>query len=225
MYPLRVRILVVEDDSKVASFVARALQEEGHQCDVASDGLEGERQGRLSHYDVIVLDWILPGLDGLSVCRSLRRAGVRTPVMMLTARDEVGERVLGLDAGADDYVVKPFALEEFLARVRALGRRANEGAGVLTVEGLSLDLTRRTFTVDGAAPVELTGREFGLLEYLVRNAGRPVARTELLSRVWGTAFDPGTNVIDVYVRHLREKLGEQGKRITTLRGVGYAFDA
>ncbi len=225
MYPLRVRILVVEDDSKVASFVARALQEEGHQCDVASDGLEGERQGRLSRYDVIVLDWMLPGLDGLSVCRSLRRAGVRTPVMMLTARDEVGERVLGLDAGADDYVVKPFALEEFLARVRALGRRANEGAGVLTVEGLSLDLTRRTFTVDGAAPVELTGREFGLLEYLVRNAGRPVARTELLSRVWGTAFDPGTNVIDVYVRHLREKLGEQGKRITTLRGVGYAFDA
>jgi two-component system, OmpR family, response regulator len=220
-----VRILVVEDDSKVASFVARALTEEGHQCDVAADGLEGERQGRLARYDVIVLDWMLPGMDGLSVCRSLRRAGVRTPVMMLTARDEVGERVLGLDAGADDYVVKPFALEEFLARVRALGRRASEGAGMLVVEGLSLDLTRRTFTVEGGAPVELTGREFGLLEYLVRNAGRPVARTELLARVWGTAFDPGTNVIDVYVRHLREKLGEQGKRITTLRGVGYAFDA
>ncbi len=219
------RILVVEDDSKVASFLSRALTEESHQCDVAADGLEGERQGRLARYDVIVLDWMLPGMDGLSVCRSLRRAGVRTPVMMLTARDEVGERVLGLDAGADDYVVKPFALEEFLARVRALGRRANEGAGMLAVEGLTLDLTRRTFSIDGATHVELTGREFGLLEYLVRNAGRAVPRTELLSRVWGTAFDPGTNVIDVYVRHLREKLGPHGKRITTLRGVGYAFDA
>lgn len=218
------RILVVEDDSKVASFVARALEEEGHQADVAGDGLEGERQARLARYDVIVLDWMLPGMDGLSVCRSLRRAGVRTPVMMLTARDEVGERVLGLDAGADDYVVKPFALEEFLARVRALGRRVADGAGVLAVEGLSLDLTRRTLTVDGAAPIELTNREFGLLEYLVRNAGRAVPRTELLARVWGTAFDPGTNVIDVYVRHLRDKLGPHGRRITTARGVGYAFD-
>jgi DNA-binding response OmpR family regulator len=219
-----VRILVVEDDSKVASFVARALEEEGHQADVAGDGLEGEKQARLARYDVIVLDWMLPGMDGLSVCRALRRAGVRTPVMMLTARDEVGERVLGLDAGADDYVVKPFALEEFLARVRALGRRVADGPGTLVVEGLSLDLTRRSLTVDGAAPVELTGREFGLLEYLVRNAGRVVPRTELLARVWGTAFDPGTNVIDVYVRHLREKLGPHGHRITTARGVGYAFD-
>ena len=219
------RILVVEDDSKVASFLSRALTEEGHQCDVASDGLEGERQGRLARYDVIVLDWMLPGMDGLSVCRSLRRAGVRVPVMMLTARDEVGERVLGLDAGADDYMVKPFALEEFLARVRALFRRSSDGAGTLTVEGLTLDLTRRTFTIEGGAPVELTGREFGLLEYLVRNAGRTVPRTELLARVWGTTFDPSTNVIDVYIRHLREKLGVQGKRITTQRGVGYAFDA
>lgn len=218
------RILVVEDDSKVASFVARALEEEGHQVDLAHDGVEGERQARLARYDVIVLDWMLPGMDGLSVCRALRRAGVRSPVMMLTARDEVGERVLGLDAGADDYVVKPFALEEFLARVRALGRRASEGAGVLAVEGLSLDLTRRTLSVDDGPAVELTGREFGLLEYLVRNAGRAVPRTELLARVWGMTFDPGTNVIDVYVRHLREKLGPHGRRITTVRGIGYAFD-
>ncbi len=218
------RILVVEDDSKVASFVSRALQEEGHQADVAHDGLAGEKQARLARYDVIVLDWMLPGMDGLSVCRSLRRAGVRSPIMMLTARDEVGERVLGLDAGADDYLVKPFALEEFLARIRALGRRANEGAGSLTVQGLSLDLTRRTLSLDGGPAVELTGREFGLLEYLVRNAGRAVTRTELLANVWGTSFDPGTNVIDVYVRHLREKLGAHGHRIGTVRGVGYSFD-
>jgi DNA-binding response OmpR family regulator len=218
-----VRVLLIEDDAKVASFLARALGEDGHTADAVGDGVLGEKQARLGRYDLVVLDWMLPGMDGLSVLRSLRRAGVGTPVMMLTARDETSERVLGLDAGADDYLVKPFALEEFLARVRALGRRSGAGSGVLAAGGVTLDLAARAATLPDGAAVELTGRECALLEYLLRSAGRVVPRTELLAHVWGAQFDPGTNVVDVYVRHLRDKLGASGAKITTTRGVGYGF--
>jgi DNA-binding response OmpR family regulator len=219
------RILVVEDDARVASFVARALSEEGHTVDVVGDGAAGAAQARRGRYELLVLDWMLPGMDGLSVCRALRGAGVETPILMLTARDDVGERVLGLDAGADDYLVKPFALEELLARVRALGRRGGASAGLLRAAGLALDPTARTVSVDGGAAVELSGRECALLAYLVRHAGRVVPRTEILANVWGTPFDPGTNIVDVYVRHLRDKLGDQGTRIATVRGVGYQLRA
>ena len=219
------RVLIIEDDAKVADVIARALGEDGHAADVVGDGTAGERVAREGRHDVIVLDWMLPGMDGLSVCRAIRQAGVRAPVLMLTARDEVADRVLGLDGGADDYMVKPFALEELLARVRALGRRVMESAGVLEAGGLTLDLVRRTVALPDAPTVELTGREFALLEYLVRNAGRPVSRTEILQKVWGASFDPGTNVVDVYVRHLRDKLGDHGRKISTVRGVGYAFEA
>lgn len=216
------RVLVIEDDAKVAHFVSRALAEEGHTADVAHDGAEGEKQARLGRYDLIVLDWMLPKMDGLSVLRSIRRGGVQTPVLMLTARDEVGERVLGLDAGADDYMTKPFALEEFLARVRAFRRRSfSDMPSVLSAGPIALDLARRAVVLKEGGVVELTNREFALLEHLCRNAGRAVSRTELLSHVWGTNFDPGTNVVDVYVRHLREKLGGLGGCITTVRGVGY----
>jgi DNA-binding response OmpR family regulator len=220
-----VRVLIIEDDAKVADVIARALGEDGHTADVVGDGTAGERAARAGGHDVIVLDWMLPGMDGLSVCRALRQAGVRAPVLMLTARDEVADRVLGLDGGADDYMVKPFALEELLARVRALGRRVMENTGVLEAGGIKLDLMRRTVALPDAPTVELTGREFALLEYLVRNAGRPVSRSEILQQVWGAAFDPGTNVVDVYVRHLRDKLGDHGRKISTVRGVGYAFEA
>lgn len=218
------RVLIIEDDAKVADVIARALGEDGHTADVVGDGTSGERVAREGRHDVIVLDWMLPGMDGLSVCRAIRQAGVRAPVLMLTARDEVADRVLGLDGGADDYMVKPFALEELLARVRALGRRVMDSAGVLESGGLTLDLVRRTVALPDVPLVELTGREFALLEYLVRNAGRPVSRTEILQKVWGASFDPGTNVVDVYVRHLRDKLGDHGRKISTVRGVGYAFE-
>ena len=219
------RVLVVEDDARVASFVARALTEEGFDVDVAHDGVDGERQARLGRYDLVVLDWTLPGMDGLAVLRTLRRAGVEAPVMMLTARDETSERVLGLDAGADDYVVKPFALEEFLARARALTRRGpGRGAtAAVSAGGVAVDVVARRATLASGESVELTGRECALLAYLVQRAGEVVPRTELLARVWGVSFDPGTNVVDVYVRHLREKLGAHGRQITTARGVGYAF--
>jgi DNA-binding response OmpR family regulator len=162
---------------------------------------------------------MLPGMDGVAVCRALRDRGVRTPVLMLTARAEVGERIVGLDAGADDYLTKPFDLGELLARVRALGRRAGSPA-VLRLGPLSIEVATRKVTVDGKV-IEPTARELALLSYLVQHAGRAVSRSELLQKVWNTSFDPGSNVVEVHVRNLRDKLGEHGKLIETVRGIGY----
>jgi len=219
-----VKVLVVEDNLKLARFLVRALQEEGYVVDEVPDGRAAIRQAQGVSYDVVILDWMLPGADGLSVCRTLRAAGSRVPILLLTARAEISERILGLDAGADDYLAKPFDLGELLARVRALGRRGGQLEAALHVGTLSIDRAERRATLDGRR-IELTPREFTLLAYLAREAGRVVPRTELLSKVWETAFDPGSNVVEVHVRNLREKLGAHAGMIETVRGVGYRLVA
>lgn len=187
--------------------------------DLCKSGTDGLAQAKLGVYDVIVLDWMLPDLDGIAVCRELRAAGDTTPILMLTARGELRERVLGLDAGADDYLVKPFELDELLARVRALVRRR----GALTkvrCGPLEVDIQTRRVTLHGTT-VSLTTREYALLLHLVRNAGRAVSRSELLSQVWETNFDPSSNILEVHVSRLRDKLGNEAWMIETVRGIGY----
>jgi heavy metal response regulator len=217
------RILVVEDDKKVASFVRKGLEEEGHAVDVAVTGDTGLEMALDRVHDVIVLDVLLPGKSGFQVVRELRQARIATPVLLLTARDTVEDKVQGLDAGADDYLTKPFAFAELLARVRALLRRGAEARSPkLQVTDLVLDPTTRTVTRGGRA-ISLTNREFALLEYLMRNTGRVLTRTMIAERVWDYSFDSGTNVIDVYVNYLRKKIdaGHAPKLLHTIRGSGY----
>ncbi len=216
------KILVVEDNKKLARFLSRALVEEGHVVDLVGDGQNAVRQAGVIQYDLIVLDWMLPEMDGLSVCRELRQKGTSVPILMLTARGEVTERIAGLDAGADDYLPKPFDLGELLARVRALGRRASANDSVLRIGALVVDRAEHRATVDGRR-VDLTRREFALLAYLAREAGRVVPRSELLSKVWETSFDPSSNVVEVHVKNLRDKLGTHATMIETVRGVGYTL--
>ena len=221
------RILVVEDEVKVAAFVRQALEEEGHGVDVAHDGAAGLAFAHGADYDLIILDWLLPERDGLSVCRALRAAGRRVPILMLTARDAVQDRIEGLDSGADDYLTKPFALGELLARTRALLRRGLPGGPpVLKAGDLTLDpATRRVRR--GTRPVDLSAREYALLEYLMRHSGQTVTRTMITEHVWDFDFDSGTNVVDVYINYLRNKLDRDRERnlIRTVRGVGYCLDA
>lgn len=215
------KILIVEDDRKIAGFLLRAFTEEGYQVDVCRGGQEVTEQLSLVPYDLVLLDWMLPDEDGLSVCKSLRAAGKQLPILMLTARDDVGEKVLALNAGADDYVTKPFHLAELLARVRSLLRRAGDGQGSPTrAGGLRLDHKQRLLFVEDRR-VELTGREYALLDLLLRNCGRVVTRSEILDQVWGIQFDPESNVIDVHIRRLRDKLGVRSGLLDTVRGQGY----
>lgn len=213
------RILIVEDDARLGRFVARVLQEEGYTTDLCTSGADAVAQTQSGLYDLIVLDWMLPDLDGLSVCRAVRKQGLTTPILMVTARGEVRERVLGLDSGADDYLTKPFEIEELLARVRALVRRA-AGMTRLALGELEIDRVGRRATL-GGRPVELAPREFALLVHLAHRADRIVTRTELLAQVWDTKFDTGTNLLEVAVSRLRSKLGASGWRIETVRGYGY----
>jgi DNA-binding response OmpR family regulator len=214
------RLLIVEDNRKLATFLKRALEEEGHIVDVVFDGSQGLDQAQQLNYDALILDWMLPGLDGLALVRQLREVGLSVPALMLTARGEVHERIAGLDAGADDYLTKPFELGELLARVRALARRGGQAPSTLRIGPLTLDKAERRVVVDGAQ-LELTPREFSLLAYLMREAGRVVSRTELLTQVWNIAFDPGSNVVDVQIKNIREKLCAHADLIETVRGVGY----
>jgi DNA-binding response OmpR family regulator len=218
-------ILVVEDDARIARVVEQALAEAGHRVEIAYDGLDGLERAEAGPYDLLVLDVMLPGMDGLAVARDLRRQRVRTPILMLTARDAVADRVRGLDAGADDYLVKPFALEELLARVRALGRRAGDGAdNVLEVGELRLDLERHEVVRD-ARPIELTAKEFDLLAYLMRNAGRVLSKDQITDHVWGYDAQATSNVVEIYVHYLRDKIDRGFARplIRTVRGVGYTI--
>ncbi|PCC71319.1 two-component system, OmpR family, response regulator [Nannocystis exedens] len=219
--PSTARILVAEDNRKLASFLSRALSEEGYVVDLVDDGAVAVSQARSVEYNLVILDWMLPSLDGLHVCRALRTAGKTVPILMLTARSDVCDRVSGLDAGADDFLPKPFDLTELLARVRALGRRGQRDR-FLEVGQLRIDRQDRTVTFAGTN-LDLTHREFMLLAYLAREAGRVVSRVELLQNVWETAYDPGTNMIDVHIKNLRTKLGEHATMIETVRGVGYRW--
>jgi two-component system, OmpR family, response regulator len=217
------RALVVEDGSKMAALLRRGLLEEGFAVDVAATGEDGSWLGTENEYDVILLDVMLPDVDGFEVCRRLRAAERWAPILMLTARDGVQDRVAGLDAGADDYLTKPFSFDELFARVRALLRRGpSERPAVLEVGDLSLDPATRRVTRDGRE-VDLTPKEFGLLELFLRHPGEALTRTRILEHVWDFAYDGDSNVVDVYVRYLREKVDRPfGRRsIETVRGVGY----
>jgi heavy metal response regulator len=219
------RILLVEDDKKVASFIHRGLEEEGYAVDVAPDGEAGLFMGMDKLHDLIILDVMLPKKPGFQVLRELRQAKVATPVLLLTARDTVEDKVQGLDAGADDYLTKPFAFAELLARVRALlRRRADARSPQLQLADLLLDPATRTVT-RGGQPILLTNREFALLEYFLRNPGRVLSRAMIAEHVWDYDFDSGTNVIDVYVNYLRKKLdaGREPKLLHTVRGAGYVL--
>jgi DNA-binding response OmpR family regulator len=221
------RTLLIEDDRRTARAISRGLTEEGYVVDVASSGEEGEDLAVANEYAVIVLDWYLPGKDGLTVCRDLRARGGRTPILMLTARDGLSDRVTGLNSGADDYLTKPFAFEELLARLRALVRRSELGRPpVLRVEDLTLDPVTRRAT-RGAIPIELTAKEYQILEVLMRHAARVVTRTELEVHVWGEARDFLANAIDVHLSHLRRKIdhGQHAPLIHTVRGCGYYMGA
>jgi two-component system, OmpR family, response regulator len=223
MLNARMRALVIEDGSKMATLLRRGLQEEGFAVDVAANGEDGSWMGAENEYDVILLDVMLPDVDGFEVCRRLRAADRWAPILMLTARDGVQDRVAGLDAGADDYLTKPFSFDELFARVRALLRRGpSERPPILTVGDLVLDpATRRVSRRN--EEIELTPKEFGLMELFLRHPGEALSRTRILEHVWDFAYDGDSNVVDVYVRYLREKVDRPfGRRsIETVRGVGY----
>jgi two-component system OmpR family response regulator len=217
------RALVVEDESKMAALLRRGLQEEGYAVDVAATGEDGAWLGNENDYDVILLDAMLPDIDGFEVCRRLRAAGRWSPVLMLTARDGVQDRVAGLDAGADDYLTKPFSFDELFARIRALLRRGpSERPTVLAAGDLELDPAKRRVT-RGRAAIDLTPKEFAMLELFLRHPGEALTRTRILEHVWDFAYEGDSNVVDVYVRYLREKVDRPfGRRsIETVRGVGY----
>ncbi len=219
------RILVVEDEEKVASFIRKGLEEEHYAVDLALDGTEGLHLAETHPYDLIVLDLMLPGLDGFRFVQRLREGGIDTPILILTARDSVESKVRGLDLGADDYLTKPFAFAELLARVRALLRRGKPHTPpVLRVADLTLDPAARRVTRAGKV-IELTPKEFALLEYLMRHAGRVLTRTMILEHVWDQSFDSYTNVVDVYINYLRKKIdhGFEPRLIHTVRSVGYVL--
>ena len=216
-------MLVVEDEARMAGLLKRALQEEGHAVDVAADGPEGLWLATENPYEAIVLDVMLPGLDGVQLCRRLRESGSWVPVLMLTARDGVGDRVQGLDAGADDYLVKPFSLLELAARLRALARRDGRSRPAVLAEGdLRLDpAAKRAWR--GETEVQLTPKEFALLEFFLRHPGRVLTRSQIIEALWDFAYDGGSNVVDQYVNYLRRKIDTPFGRhdIETVRGMGY----
>ena len=222
------KLLLVEDDNETATYIRKALAEAGHVVDRAARGREGLMLAASEPYDVIILDRMLPELDGLAILKTIRAVGVKTPVLVLTALGGIDDRVEGLDAGGDDYLIKPFAFAELLARINALARRPppQDAPTVLEVADLKIDLLRRTVTRAGQR-IELQPKEFQVLEFLMRNAGRVVTRTMLLEGVWDFHFDPRTNIVETHVSRLRAKIdrGQGAELIQTVRGAGYCIRA
>ncbi|GAC1628868.1 MAG: response regulator transcription factor [Chloroflexota bacterium] len=219
-------ILVVEDEKRLAGLIKRALDEEGHVVDVSHDGLEAMDMAEGAEYDLLVLDLMLPHLDGIEICKRLRQEHSDVRILMLTARDAVEDRVMGLEAGADDYLIKPFSFSELIARVKALSRRQIQAQAEkeLTVGDLTLDLARHEARRADRS-IELTAKEFQLLEFMMRNAGNVLTRTQILDHVWGYNFDSFSNVVDIYVHYLRNKIDKDFSEplIRTIRGVGYSM--
>ncbi len=218
------KILLVEDNKKIAQYTNQALSEAGHVVDVVYDGQAGEQMIRTQTYDVILLDIMLPYKDGMTLCAEARDNGVLTPIILLTARDAVSDKIQGLDSGADDYMIKPFAPEELLARIRSVTRRpVRYISDVYQVQDVKMDMQTHT-VYQGLQEVCLTQKEFTVLEYLLRNAGTVVSREQILEHCWDFAYDAFSNIVDVYIKQLRKKLGnENEKYIKTIRGVGYQF--
>lgn len=219
------KLLLAEDDFKLLRHLATGLQSAGHVVDCAQDGSEARWAIENGSYEALVLDIMMPQVDGVTLVRGLRRRGITAPIILITARSEVRDRVAGLDAGADDYLVKPFSLEELLARLRALGRRnRGEMSQVLRVADLELDLMARSVR-RGTAAIELTNREFALLELLAQSSPRTVSKSAIVERVWDQHFDGGTNVVNVYINYLRSKIDQPGQPslIRTVRGIGFAL--
>ena len=220
------RILVAEDDRKVAGFLKKGLKEEQYAVDVCYDGEEALFQAQVNQYDLVILDVMLPKKNGFSVCKEIREDGNLTPILMLTARDQLEDKIKGLQEGADDYLTKPFAFEELLARIQALLRRTQDyKTKTLKVGDLELDPVSRKITREGK-PITLTGKEYALLEYLMRNKGRVITQSMIIDHVWDMNYDGLSNVVNVYINHLREKIdkGFSLKYIHTIRGVGYKVD-
>jgi two-component system copper resistance phosphate regulon response regulator CusR len=219
------RILVVEDDTRIAGFIKKGLTEEQYAVDVCYDGQDGAFWAAANEYDVIILDIMLPKKDGISVCKELRAQGVTTPILMLTAKDTVEDKIRGLDVGADDYLAKPFSFGELLARIRALLRRSQHyKTQTLTIADLELDPVAHKVT-RASQEITLTGKEYALLEYLLRNQGRVMTETNIVEHVWDMNYELGTNVVNVYIHHLRSKIDKDfaTKLIHTIRGVGYVM--
>lgn len=222
-------ILIVEDEQRLATLLRRVLSEERHAVDLAYDGPTGLNLAASDTYDLVILDLMLPGMDGLHICKTLRASGIQVPVLMLTARGAIEDRVAGLNVGADDYLVKPFAMEELLARVAALLRRRGQGfdaATQLQVRDLTLDLLRHEARRDGHV-IELTAKEFALLEFLMRHPNQVLTRTQIIDHVWRYDLDALSNVVDIYIHYLRDKIdrGAAHPLIKTVRGVGYRIEA
>jgi len=220
------KALIIEDEAKTAAYLCKGLTENGFVVDTASDGETGLVRARAGEYDVLIVDVMLPRLDGWGIVTALRREGIQTPILFLTARDDVADRVRGLELGADDYLVKPFAFSELLARVHSIQRRIPaRSPDRLQVADLVIDIPSRR-TTRGGKTLDLTAKEFLLLSLLARRAGEPLSRTVIAEHVWGMNFDPGTNVVDVHVRRLRAKVDEpfEHKLIHTVRGVGYVLE-
>ena len=221
-----VRILLVEDDVGVANFIKKGLIEEHYAVDLAVDGEVGRALASANPYDLIILDIMIPGINGIELCKEIRQKNIQTPVMMLTAKDSVRDKVAGLDCGADDYMTKPFSFEEFIARIRALLRRRQDTLVELRNKDLRIDvLSHRVFA--GENEVVLRPKEYAILIYLVRNRGRVLSRTQIIENVWGYDFNPNTNIVDVHIKSLREKIGEfvSPDFIKSVRGTGYMVEA
>jgi heavy metal response regulator len=218
------RILLVEDEKNVASFIKKGLEEDVYVVDIAGNGPEGLSMATSNAYDLLIVDIMLPGFSGIEFCKRLREKGVKVPILLLTAIDSVDSKVTGLESGADDYLTKPFAFSELLARIKALLRRASDSASELFLGDLRIDLLARKVFRENREII-LTPKEFSLLEYFLRNKGKVLSRTEMIENVWGYDFDPNTNIVDVHIKFLREKIdaGFHKKLIHTIRGAGYVL--